>query len=442
MSNFLDKNNKFIQDYAANIIPGISGLLGKRPEMYLPGGQWPTYYSKAKGIQIWDLQGNEYLDFTMLGVGSCALGYADDDINKVAKHIIDTGSLTTLNPPEDIELAELLLEAHPWAEQVKYARSGGEIMSMAVRLARAATGRDKILICGYHGWHDWYLSANLSSKENLNSHLLQGLKPLGVPKALADTVIPFRFNSCDDFKNIVEKSASDCAAIIIEPARSSIVCKKFLQGLRRVADKYKCILIFDEITCGWRHNTSGIHMELGVSPDLAAFGKTMANGIPMAALIGKKNVMQKSLETFISSTNWTERLGPACSVAFLKKHKKMNLGNILINNGLKIRKIWEQAALSSNLKIEISGIFPLSSFKIMHDKWPIIITFFIQEMLKKRILASDRCYSNSCQSEKYLNIYNQSCNDVFFNISKFLKEDNLESKLEGPIKQMGFYRLT
>ena len=184
------------------------------------------------------------------------------------------------------------------------------------------------------------------------------------------------------------------------------MCKKFLQGLRRVADKNKCILIFDEITCGWRHNTSGIHMELGVTPDLAAFGKTMANGIPMAALIGKKYVMQKSLETFISSTNWTERLGPACSVAFLKKHKKINLGNILINNGLNIRKIWEKAALANNLKIEISGIFPLSSFKIIHDKWPVIITFFIQEMLKKGILASDRCYSNSCQSEKYLNIYN------------------------------------
>ena len=442
MSDILKKDNKFIQEYVSNIIPGISGLLGKRPEMYLPGGMWPTYYSKAKGIQIWDLKGREYLDFTMLGIGSCALGYADEEINNVAKSIIDSGSLTTLNSPEDIELAELLLEFHPWAEQVKYARSGGEIMSMAVRLARASTGRDKILVCGYHGWHDWYLSANLSSDKNLNSHLLPGLQPLGVPKALLDTVIPFRFNSCEDFKNIVEKHSHEAAAIIIEPARNKVVCSKFLAGIRRVANQKNCVLIFDEVTCAWRHQTSGIHMELGVSPDLAAFGKTMANGIPMAALIGKKSIMEKSLHTFISSTNWTERLGPACSLAFLKKHKRINLGKILIENGNKIRKIWQKAASGNNIDIQISGIIPLSSFKIDHEKWPFIITFFIQEMLKKGILASDRCYANSCQSDKYLSLYEEACNEVFLKISKFLNQDNIEKKLDGSVKQMGFYRLT
>ena len=161
-------DKKKLQKYAHKIIPGLSGLLGKRPEMYLPGGNWPTYYSKAKGVKIWDLRGKEYLDFSVVGVGCCVLGYSDSDINKTAKKIISNGSLTTLNPPEEVELAETLLDIHPWAEQVKFARTGGEMMSMAIRLARASTSRDKILFCGYHGWHDWYLSTNLKSKKKLD----------------------------------------------------------------------------------------------------------------------------------------------------------------------------------------------------------------------------------------------------------------------------------
>ena len=182
------KNNKELQDYANKIIPGLSGLLGKRPEMYLPGGKWPTYYSKAKGLYIWDLQGKKYLDFTMVGVGSCVLGYSDNEIDKVAKKIISTGPLTTLNPPEEIELAEILLGIHNWAEQVKFARTGGEMMAVAARLARAYTKKEKIMICGYHGWHDWYLATNISNHNNLDNHLLPGLNPRGVPKALRDTI--------------------------------------------------------------------------------------------------------------------------------------------------------------------------------------------------------------------------------------------------------------
>ncbi len=282
------KNSKKLQEYAHKIIPGLSGILGKRPEMYLPGGKWPTYYSKSKGIEIYDLKKKKYLDFTMLGVGSCVFGYSDNDINKVAKKVINEGPLTTLNPAEEVELAELLIDIHPWAEQVKYARTGGEMMSMAVRLARAATGRSKILFCGYHGWHDWYLSSNLTKSNSLKDHLLPGLEPLGVPYDLSGTVIPFKFNNCIDFEEVVKKNIKDAAAVILEPARDRIVCKKFLSGLRRLCSENNTVLIFDEITSAWRNDTSGIHKELGINPDMAAFGKTISNGIPMAALIGKK----------------------------------------------------------------------------------------------------------------------------------------------------------
>ena len=436
------KNNYKLQQYAHTKIPGLSGLLGKRPELYLPGGKWPTYYSKAKGINIWDLKGKKYLDFTMLGIGSCVFGYADKDINDVAKKIINEGSMTTLNPIEDLDLAERLIEIHPWAEQVKYARTGGEIMSMAVRVARAATGRDKVLFCGYHGWHDWYLSTNLNKSDKLKDHLLPGLEPLGVPKELSGTIIPFKFNNYEDYENIVLKNVKDCAAIIIEPARDKIVDKKFLSLLRKISSKHNCVLIFDEITSAWRNDTSGIHKELSINPDLITFGKTIANGIPMSVLMGKKSIMEFSNKTFISSTNWTERLGPACAVEFLKKHKKMKVGNILKRNGKKIRSIWSKAAQNSNLKIEISGILPLSQFKIISDIWPVIITYFNQEMLKKGILASDRCYSNICQNELSLKKYESACFEIFKNISKHLETESLLQQLDGPIKQMGFKRLT
>ena len=152
----------------------------------------------------WDLKGNKYLDFTMVGVGSCVLGYSDKDIDRVAKTVISQGPLTTLNPPEEILLAEKLTEIHPWAEQVKFARTGGEMVAVAIRLARSYTGRDKILICGYHGWHDWYLATNLGNTSRLNNHLLSGLEPKGVPQGLSNSVIPFNFNSCKDVKEIIE----------------------------------------------------------------------------------------------------------------------------------------------------------------------------------------------------------------------------------------------
>ena len=199
------KNPKKLQIYAKKLIPGISQLFGKRPELYLPGGSWPTYYSKAKGIRVWGIDNKKFLDFTMVGVGTSVLGYSDKSINETAIKAIRSGSMTTLNVPEEVELAEMLTKIHPWADSVKYARTGGESMAIAIRIARAYTKKEKILFCGYHGWHDWYLSANLKSKKILNTHLLPGLEPLGVPKSLRDTLIPFKFNDWNDVEKIVKK---------------------------------------------------------------------------------------------------------------------------------------------------------------------------------------------------------------------------------------------
>ncbi len=433
---------KKLQKYAKKIIPGLSQLFGKRPDLYLPGGNWPTYYKKAKGIEVWGVDNKKYNDFTMVGIGTSVLGYSDSDMNKAAIKAINSSSMNTLNPPEDIELAELLIKLHPWADSVRYARTGGETMSVAIRIARAYTGKDNILFCGYHGWHDWYLSANIKSSKSLNQHLLKGLKPLGVPKGLRGTVIPFKFNSFDELEKIVKKNSKNCAAIVLEPCRETLPSIKYLKELKRISKKSKCVLIFDEITSGWRLNTGGIHMKLGVYPDLAIFGKTIANGIPMGAILGKKKIMQYAEKTFLSSAFWTEKTGPATAVEFIKKHKKLNLGKILENKGKKIKNIWKKAAQNANLDIEIKGIDPLATFKLnTKTDWPITATYFIQEMLAKKILASDRCYANYSHTDEKLKLYEKACLEIFKKISYFDRKKQIKKQLKNKVKTMDFGRL-
>ena len=438
----IKSNPRKLQNYARKIIPGVSQLFGKRPELYLPGGNWPTYYSKAKGVNVWGVDKKKYFDFTMVGIGTSVMGYSDPDVNRAAYIAMKSSPMNTLNAPEEVELAELLLKQHPWAENVKYCRTGGESMSVAVRIARAYRGRDKILFCGYHGWHDWYLSSNLKNKKSLEEHLLKGLEPLGVPKVLKNLVIPFRFNNYDDLDKIVKKNAKSSAAIVFEPCRDFLPKKEYIRELRKIATKNECVLIFDEITSGFRINTGGSHLSMNVNPDIAVFGKTIANGFAMGAIIGKKRFMKNSTKTFISSSFWTERVGPSASVAFIKKYKKLNLSKILISKGRKIKSIWAKAAKDSNLNIKISGIDPLATFKLELKNWPVGLTYFIQEMLKRNFLATDKCYANYKHTDVLLKKYEKACFEIFNDISKFDKKNILKQKLKNPVKQVDFGRLT
>ena len=410
--------------------------------MYLKDNTWPTYYTKAKGINVWDLNRIKYYDFTLVGTGTSVLGYADETVNKASIKAIKNGSISTLNAPEDVELAQIFLKDHKWAGGVRFARCGGESMAIAVRLARAFTGKDKILFCGYHGWHDWYLAANLNSNKNLNFQLLPGLEPLGVPKGLKNTIIPFRFNNWEDIEKIIKKNIKDSAAIIIEPCREGFPEKKYLLELKRIAKKNNVVLIFDEITSGWRVTPGGAHKLLKVDPDLVVYGKTIANGIPMASLVGKKEIMSFALKTFISSVFWTEKVGPAAALAFIKKYKKLKVHKKLIKVGKEVKQIWKNAAKKNNLDIEIYGIDPLASFKIKSENWPAVLTYFIQEMLEFKILSTNQCYANYSHDKKSLNIYKKACNQVFKKISYHEKEGTLTQQLRGPIKEMGFNRLT
>ena len=348
--------------------------------------------------------------------------------------------MTTLNPPEDVELAEELLRIHPWAGAVKYARTGGESMSIAIRLSRAFTRKDKIFL-----WLSWLAGLVFISKlkiKKIRYTFVTGLEPLGVPKGLAGTMIPFRFNNMEDLEKIIKKRAKECAAIVLEPCRETFPSKNYLAKLRKIANKNKCVLIFDEITSGWRINSGGAHQKFKINPDIVVYGKTIANGIPMGAIVGKKQIISLAVKTFVSSSFWTEKVGPSCALAFIKKHKRLKIVKKLDKIGLKIKKIWRDAAKKNDLEISIQGINPLATFKLKTKDWPSTITFFNQEMLKKKILASDRCYANLMHDTKSLNIYKKACNLIFKKIAFYEKKGALKNMLEGPVKQMGFKRLT
>lgn len=425
---------------AKEIIPGGTQLLSKRPEMF-GVDNWPSYYSKAKGCEVWDLESKKYKDFSYMGIGANVLGYADDDVNNAVKEAIDNSSMCTLNAPEEVELAEKLCEIHPWADMVRYAKSGGECASIAIRIARAKTKKDIILFCGYHGWHDWYLASNLGDENNLEGHLLPGLNPVGVPKGLKGTSFPFIYNDKIAFDELIEKYNGKIAAVIMEPLRNNYPNDNFLEHIRETTKQKEIILIFDEISAGFRLCLGGSHLVLGVEPDVALLGKALSNGYPMAAILGKKEVMQAAQDTFISSTYWTDKLGLVASLATIKKYKENHVEKILHKNGLMIQNGWKKLAQKHNLDISITGIKPLSYFNFNYQNDKEIKTLFIQEMLKLGFLTTTGYYASFSHKENDIQLYLEAVDKVFCLISNSLEED-IEKLLESEVCHSGFKRLT
>lgn len=430
-----------MQKRATQRIPGMTQLLSKRPDMFAPG-VWPGYFSKAKGVEVWDLDGNCYIDMSIGGIGANVLGYADPDVDSAVIAAIESGTSCSLNCPEEVELADLLCEIHPWAEMVRFARTGGESMAIAVRIARAYTGRDKIAFCGYHGWHDWYLSANLGTENALGEHLLPGLSPNGVPKGLQGTSLPFRYNHIEELRAIAENNKKDLAAIVMEPIRNDQPSPGFFEGVRSIADDLGAVLIIDEISAGFRMNTGGAHLVLGVSPDIAVFSKALGNGYPIAAIIGKGKIMEAAQSTFISSTYWTERIGPRAALATIKKHQKVNAGDHLMFIGNLVQNGWRRVASKYALNIHIDGIPPLGHFSF-EEKNPLAMkALFVQLMLERGFLASTLFYSMYAHQKHHVEEYLRAVDESFAEISDLNQRGEVEKRLKGLPATEGFKRLT
>jgi len=426
---------------AKGIIPGGTQLFSKRPELHLPD-LWPPYYSKAKGCEVWDIDGNKYIDMCYMGLGACVLGYADPDVDNAVKEAIGSGSMCTLNCPEEVELAELLCQIHPWAEMVRYARTGGEAMAIAVRIARAKTKKDIVCFCGYHGWGDWYLAANLGKTNALDGHLIPGLEPAGVPRCLKGTALPFHYNKIDELKAIVSKHKKDIGAIVLEPVRNYEPKVGFLEEVREIATTLKVPLIFDEISSGWRLTNGGVHLLYGVMPDIAVFAKAMSNGYPMAAIIGTADVMQSAQDSFISSTYWTEKIGTVAALATIRKYQRCNVSKHLVEVGEQVAYSWAILAAVHELKINISGILPLLHLHFDYKDSQAIRTLFTQEMLQKGFLATDAFYASYAHQDKHLVAYLKALGVTFASLSQVVNDvDNVEKLLKGGVAQSGFQRL-
>jgi glutamate-1-semialdehyde aminotransferase len=437
LDELMNAEGPSLYKFAKNLIPGGTQLLSKRPEMFAPE-IWPSYYSKAKGCKVWDLDGREFIDMSIMGVGACILGYADDEVDDAVITAIRKGVSSTLNAPEEVELAEALLELHPWFDMIRYARSGGEAMSIAVRIARSHTNREKVLFSGYHGWNDWYLAANLSDDKNLDGHLIPGLEPKGVPRSLINSSIPFDANSIESLRLKIKNQEKQIAAIIIEPARGEAAPKDYLQSLRALATDIGAVLIFDEITSGYRMCAGGIHRIYNVYPDIAVFAKSMANGYAMSAIIGVRKVMESAQKTFISSTNWTERIGPTAALATLKKYQRENVSEHLVSLGNKFKNIWVETAKKNDIKIKITGLPTLATIELDVLESSKLNTLITLEMLKKGFLAYRQFKPSFAHNEKILQQYKTALEVSL----KLIKSDTKYLTLTTPTQHSGFHRLT
>jgi len=429
-----------MQDRAIKRIPGMTQLLSKRPDLF-SRGVWPTYFSKADGCNIWDLDGNRYVDMSIGGIGANVLGYCDPDVDSAVIAAVRQGSSSSLNCPEEVELADVLCDIHPWADMVRYTRTGGESMTVAVRIARASTGKDKVVVCGYHGWHDWYLAANIGTENALGEHLIAGLSPVGVPKGLKGTAIPFSYNDSDSLASAIAEAGDDLAAIVMEPIRNVYPTKAFIASVHAAAEKTGAVLVMDEISAGFRMNSAGAHIMLGWKPDIAVFSKALGNGYPSGAVIGKASVMESAQRTFISSTYWTERIGSVAALAMIQKHQALGVGQHLVRIGELVQAGWSSLAKRHAFSIQVGGIPPLGHFTFKHPEAPSMKAFFIQEMLLRGYLASTSFYSMLTHTDKIVEGYLVASDQVFEKMGRHLENGTLDKALLGSPSVSGFQRL-
>jgi glutamate-1-semialdehyde 2,1-aminomutase len=431
-------NSKKLWEKAKKIIPGGNGLLSKRPERFLPNG-WPTFFKKASGVYIWDLNNKKYTDMTSMGIGTSVLGYNNKFINHFVKKKIDQGINTTLNCYDEYELAKELLKIDKFADQVKFARGGGEAMSLAVRIVRSKTKKTKIIFSGYHGWHDWYLSSNINNIKNLNNHLLKNLKPLGVPKIFENSAIPLEFNNLNQLYKL--SNNRNLAAIIIEPSRLEKLSKKFVGELNKICKEKKILLVVDEITSGWRDCKGGIYKEIGLKPDIVVYGKALGNGFAISALVGKKKIMDIAQDTFVSSTAWTERVGFAAGLGVIKFHKKKNIFAHNKKMGKHIKKNWIKLAKKYDLKITVNNLDTIINFNFLYkSKNDYLITLFTELMLKENFLANNNIYISLAHSKLIVSKYLKSVDKVFYLISCYLKDKSVTLKSE--VRKTNYIRVS
>ncbi|MBN1624353.1 MAG: aminotransferase class III-fold pyridoxal phosphate-dependent enzyme [Clostridia bacterium] len=341
----LDKSMELLKE-SLELTPG--GMLGIRRPYNFIEGEYPVFIEKGYAGHIVDVDGNDYIDM-LCSYGPIVLGHIEEEINDAVKAQMDKGFCFSLVQEIQNRLEAKLIELIPCAEMAVIAKTGSDVTTMAVRVARGFTGKNKILRCGYHGWHDWCV-------ENHN----------GVPESITELTIEFEYADLDDLKSKLDANKDQVACIIITPVGHplakdvAIPPDGYLNGVRALADEYGAVLVFDEIRTGFRASMGGAGQLYGVIPDLACFGKAMANGYPISALVGKRDVMKvMEKDVFISSTFFPNSLEMAAALKCIEILERDNVIENIWNKGRRFLTSLEQIKKKYNAPITVSGIPPM-----------------------------------------------------------------------------------
>ncbi len=430
-----------VYERARAVIPGITQLISRRPARAALGTS-PIYAERAKGCRIWDIDGNEYVDW-MSAVGPIILGYADDVVDNAVKEQIEKGSIYSIVHETGVELAEELVRLVPSAEMVRFAKGGGEGCTIAVRIARGVTGRDKVLFCGYHGWHDWYQAANLGS-EKLAPHLFTGIEPTGVPRALEGTALPFEQDNLDMLEDLLKGNEGEVACIIMEPMRTELPSPGYLEGVRELATRHEVVLIFDEVSSGFRIALGGVQEYMGVTPDISVFAKAISNGYPMGAVVGKRKFMEPAAQMFISSAYWDDNIGQVAALTTLRELQRRDAVAHFERVGASFKERINQVAQDVGLDAECVGIAAHPGIRFHVDDAETakkVSTLFVQENARRGLILSTGFFFNMAHDEEALDFTEAAVRESFGVIKQGLDESRLDELLEGEVQEDSFRRM-
>ena len=427
---------------AQELIPGGMQLISRRPTRYACGVS-PVYAARARGARFWDVDGNEYIDWVS-GIGAIILGYCDPVVDEAVKEQIGRGVNFSISHELEVELAEELVRTIPCAEMVRYTKGGGDACAVAVRIARGTTGRDKVLFCGYHGWHDWYLAANLDAEANLNAHLFPGIEPIGVPRALAGTAIPFPYGDLSALGEALDRHRGEVAAVMMEPFRSEVPPAGYLDGVSRLCREHGAVLIFDEVSSGLRFGMTGAQGFVGVTPDMAVFAKSISNGYPMGVVVGKRDVMQPAARMFISSTYWSDAIGLRATLVTLQELRRRDVAGYLDRFGTELQSRINRSAQEAGINVRSTGLSVHSALQFPTED-PLLrsrlATLYMQEMARRGCHGYPSFYLNAAQGSAELEQTAAAARETFAIMLRGLEQGTLDDLLQAELQQEAFKRL-
>lgn len=398
-------------------IPLGSQTFSKSRTQY-PVGISPLFIKKAKGCHVWDLDGNKYIDLVS-ALASVTLGYGDSRVNTAVSKQLRRGVSFSLPGTLEAEVAEMICHLVPSAEMVRFGKNATDVTTAAVRLARAYTGKDRVIVCGYHGWQDWFIGSTSRNK--------------GVPKATSDLTEVFKYNDLESLRKILSEK-NDVACVVMEPMNSSFPNPGFLEGVRELTKNHGVVLVFDETITGFRFSEGGAQELFNVIPDISTFGKGIANGFPLSVISGKREIMMEMEEIFFSGTFGGELLSLAAAKSVLELHINREVISQLEQTGLDLQNRVNSAVSQTDTQelLSLSGhptwIF-LNWRAIDGYSADLLKTYFMQEMFQAGILILGTHNVNLAHTQRNLEKIEESYLSVLSSISNGIKQGDLQSKL-------------